>query len=183
MKRLVLLVLILLVSIEVSFWATAKGKSKITHAGDDLTPVAAYQMLKEDPRHTFLIDCRTMAEYEFIGHPTMAYNIPYKFWTPKERVLNSTFTQDVAARFKKTDRLIVICKTGKYSRLACEKLIKAGFKHVFNVLYGFEGDKVKDKKRIDYGHRGAINGWKHDGLPYTYELNDKLTYFPPCGCE
>lgn len=183
MKRSMLLTLILLVSIGVSLWAREKGKPKIAHARGDLTPVEAYQILKENPKHTFLIDCRTMAEYEFVGHPTMAYNIPYKFWTPKEKILNSTFAQEVAARFKKTDRLILICRTGKYSRLACEKLIKTGFKRVFNVLHGFEGDKVKDKKSIDYGHRGAINGWKHDGLPYTYELKNKLSYSPPCDCD
>ncbi|MCK4649329.1 hypothetical protein KAT51_07380, partial [bacterium] len=89
MKRSILLTLILLVSIGVSLWAREKGKPKIAHAGDDITPVEAYQMLKEDPKHTFLIDCRTMAEYEFVGHPTMACNIPYKFWTPKEKILNS----------------------------------------------------------------------------------------------
>lgn len=183
MKRLGLLTLILLVSIGVSLWAREKGKPKIAHAGGDLTPVEAYQMLKEDPKHIFLIDCRTMAEYEFVGHPTMAYNIPYKFWTPKEMVINSTFAEDVAEKFEKTDRLILICRLGKRSCLACNELAKAGFEHLFNVLGGFEGDKVKKKKSIDYGHRRAINGWQYDGLPYTYELDNKLIYSPPCGCD
>jgi len=185
MKKLVLLILIFLVSIGVSTWATETGEPKIPHAGGDLTPLEAYEMLKADPEHTFLIDCRTRPEYEFVGHPPMAYNIPYMFWTLEGMKKNPNFVRDVVARFKKTDRLLIICRSGGRSRLATDILIEAGFGHVFNVLGGFEGDKVKDKNSIYYGYRGYINGWKHDELPYTYEMNEELVYKPdrPCGCE
>ena len=186
MKRLVSLTLILLFSTGISTWATEKEQPKIPHAGGDVTPVAAYEMLMADPERTFLIDCRTMAEYEFVGYPPMAYNIPYKFWTPQEGMkINPNFVKDVTEKCEKTNIILIICRSGRRSRLACNKLAKAGFEHVFNVLCGFEGDKVKDKNSANYGHRRCINGWQHDGLPYTYGLKKELIYklHSPCGCE
>ncbi|MBC8526015.1 MAG: hypothetical protein H8D22_03950 [Candidatus Cloacimonetes bacterium] len=186
MKRLVSLTLILILCIEISIWATEKSEPKVPHAGGDLTPVEAYEMLMADPENTFLIDCRTMSEYEFVGHPAMAYNIPYKFWTPEEgMIVNPNFAEDVMEKFNKTDRLLIICRSGKRSCFACDILIEVGFENIFNVLGGFEGDKVKDQNSIYYGYRRNIRGWQHDGLPYTYELNDELIYklHSPCGCE
>jgi len=180
MKKLVPMILILLVSIVVgvSTWATEQGKLKVPNVGGDLIPLQVYEMLKTDPEHTFLIDCRTRPEYKFVGHPSMAYNIPYMFWTLEGMRENPNFVSDVMTRFKKADRLIIICKSGVRSRFACDILIEAGFDYVFNVLGGFEGDKVKDKNSIYYGYRGYINGWKHYVLPYTYKLSQELFYKP-----
>lgn len=194
MKKVAWLALIFLVSIGIFTWAVEEGKPEVAQAKgesvayQDITPCQAYEMLMTDPERTFLIDCRTRPEYKFVGHPEMAYNIPYKFWTPEGMVENPNFIRDVEARFKKTDRLILICRSGKRSRLACEVLIEAEFEHVFNVLGGFEGDKVEDKNSIYYGYRRHINGWQHDGLPYTYEIyeiNEESVYKPTlsCGCE
>ena len=36
----------------------------------------------------------------------------------------------------------------------------AGFQECYNVAGGFEGDPN------DQGHRGTVNGWKVDGLPW-----------------
>lgn len=185
MKRLVLLTLILILGIGVYLWAAEKGKPKIPHPGGVLTPLEAYQMLIQDPEQTFLIDCRSMAEYELVGHPPMAYNIPYKSWTPEGLKINHDFVKDVSEKFKKTDRLLIICRSGKRSRNACSQLVGAGFKNVFNVSDGFEGDMVRDSSSPHYGHRRYVNGWQHDGLPYTYECEKKLIYklHSPCDCE
>lgn len=51
-------------------------KTKLNHEGFDVTPSQAYEMVIDDPKHTFIIDVRTPAEYAFIGHPTGSYNIP-----------------------------------------------------------------------------------------------------------
>ena len=40
----------------------------------------AYDMLNTVP-DTYLIDVRTRAEYQFVGHPPMAYLFPYMFAT------------------------------------------------------------------------------------------------------
>lgn len=184
-RRLLLSTLIFFVGTGVSSCTHKKDTPKFIHAGGDLTPKQAYKMLMEDAEHTFLIDCRFMAEYEFLGHPPMAYNIPYQFWSPKRREKNPDFVQDVEEKFKKTDTLLIICRSGRRSCLACDKLALAGFKHIFNVLGGFEGEKVENKNSPHYGHRRYINGWQRDGLPYTYKLEKKLVYklHKSCGCD
>ena len=186
MKKVILPV-ILILAVGAGFIASTqdKVKPKIPHAGGNITPEEAYDMLKEDPEHTFLIDNRTMAEYEFVGHPPTAYNIPYKYWTPAGLESNVGFVGEVEKKFKKTDRLLLICRSGKRSCHGANKLIKAGFKNVFNVLYGFEGDKVKDVNSPHYGHRGYLNGWRRDRLPYTYKLEKKYAneLHTSCGCD
>ena len=49
------------------------------HLGGNIEPAEAYKMIKKDPDHTFLVDCRTRAEYQFVGHPEGAVNIPLRF--------------------------------------------------------------------------------------------------------
>jgi len=56
---------------------------KVEHAGGNVTPSQAYEMVKADPAHTFIVDTRTRAEYQLIGHPVGAYHIPKKIWTGK----------------------------------------------------------------------------------------------------
>ena len=141
-----------------------------------ISPVEAYKMLKDNLEHTFLIDIRTRPEYEFVGHLPLAYNIPYEFWTPEGNKKNSNFVEDVSEKFRKDDVLIIMCRSGDRSRLACEDLEKASFKHVFDVPAGFEGKKVENKGSIYYGYHRRINGWQHDGLPYTYNINPRLSY-------
>lgn len=180
-----LLLLLFVVAIGAFSWAQEKRKPKIPHAGGNVTPTEAFKMLAENPEDTFLIDVRSMAEYELVGHPLMAYNIPYMFWTSKGMKANRDFTKDVREKFKKTDKLIIMCRSGKRSCRATNELVKAGFKDVFNMLDGFEGDKVRTIKSPDFGHRRKINGWQHDKLPYTYSFKKKFVYklHDSCGCE
>jgi len=42
--------------------------------------IEAYDMLNTVP-DTYLIDVRTRAEYQLVGHPINAYLFPYMFWT------------------------------------------------------------------------------------------------------
>jgi len=145
-----------------------------------ITPTEAYEMFKADPEHTFMVDIRTRAEYIFIGHPNMAYNIPYLFWAPSKDEKsgykkNSHFVSDFAKKFKKTDKILVMCRSGNRSVPSCKLLEEDGFENIFEIPDGFEGKKVSDKNSIHYGHR-CVNGWKHDGLPWTYEIKEDLTY-------
>ncbi|MFZ9677621.1 MAG: rhodanese-like domain-containing protein, partial [Quisquiliibacterium sp.] len=39
-------------------------------------------------------------------------------------------------------------------------LEQAGFKRVYNVLHGFEGDLDESRQR------GKLNGWRFEGLPW-----------------
>lgn len=159
-----------------------KGK----HKGGDVTPGQAYEMLKKDPGHTFLVDVRTRYEYQDIGHPVGAYNIPWKFYTLKVgkkgygKVANDNFKNDLLARFNpETDTLLLMCRSAWRTIAASTAAVDAGFKakNVFNILGGFEGDKVKDKNNRFYGKR-RVAGWRLDGLPWTYKMDPKYIYPP-----
>ena len=156
------------------------------HLGGNIEPAEAYKMIKKDPDHTFLVDCRTRAEYQFVGHPEGAVNIPLRFLstTASEKgykeVDNPDFGKVLAARFNpETDTLIILCRSGNRSCTACNEAIKAGFKEdkVFNMMGGFEGDKNKNKDSAFYGQRWA-GGWQREGLPWTYDMDPKLMYPP-----
>lgn len=49
----------------------------------ELSPQEAYEMAKNPT--SYLIDVRSIAEYVFVGHPEMAYNIPSSFWSEEEQ--------------------------------------------------------------------------------------------------
>ncbi len=159
-----------------------KGK----HKGGDVTPKQAYEMLQKDSKHTFLVDVRTRYEYQDIGHPIGAYNIPWKFYTTKaggkgyEKVLNRNFANDLKARFNpETDTLLLMCRSAWRTIAASTAAVDAGFKadKVFNVLGGFEGDKVKNPKSPVSGKR-RISGWRLENFPWTYKMVPELMYQP-----
>ncbi len=159
---------------------------KGNHKGGDVTPTEAYRMLKQDPKNTFMVDVRTRYEYQDIGHPPGSYNIPWKFYTADtgkkgyKKVLNNNFAKDLLDRFNpETDTLLLLCRSAARTIAASTAAVDAGFKEdkVFNVLGGFEGDKVKDKQSPVYGQR-AVGGWRLENLPWTYKMNPKLMYQP-----
>jgi rhodanese-related sulfurtransferase len=161
-------------------------KANKAHLGGDLSPAQAYEMVKKDPDHTFLVDCRTRAEYQYVGHPVGAYHIPLRFLTAKVgkkgyvEETNPDFSKELAARFNpETDTLIIFCRSGNRSCTACNEAIKAGFKEekVFNMMGGFEGGKNKNKDSIYFGKRWD-GGWKREGLPWSYSMDSRYLYRP-----
>ncbi len=156
------------------------------HKGGDVTPQQAYEMMQKDPALTFMVDVRTQYEYQDIGHPVGAYNIPWKFYTGKvgekgySKVINENFCKDLKARFNpETDTLLMLCRSAQRTIASTTAAVDCGFKpdKVFNVLGGFEGDKVKDKASPFYGKR-MIGSWRLEGLPWTYKMDTKLIYQP-----
>lgn len=161
-------------------------KANKAHLGGDVSPAEAYEKVSKDPQHTFLVDCRTRAEYQYVGHPVGAYNIPIRFLSTKAspkgyvEVDNPDFGKELLARFNPaTDTLIILCRSGNRSCSGCNEAIKAGWPEskVFNMMGGFEGGKNKTKGSIYYGKRWA-GGWKLEGLPWTYSMNPELMYKP-----
>ncbi|MEE9543715.1 MAG: rhodanese-like domain-containing protein [Thermodesulfobacteriota bacterium] len=130
----------------------------------------AYDMVMADPAGTFMIDVRTRPEYEFVGHPDLENGVPniplffYDDWRP-----NVDFVIDVEARYPKEATLLIICRSGHRAETAAWQLLKAGYLNVYFVADSFEG--ALDSS----GHR-TIDGWKNDGLPYTYYLDSQLIY-------
>ena len=167
-----------------SAFAGYEYKAKMAHEGGNVTPAEAFEMVQENPNHTFIVDVRTRPEYQLIGHPVGASNIPVKFWNGElgEKGYgmsdNPNYAKDLLARFNpETDTLIFMCRSGGRSCFACIEAIKAGWKaeHLFNMLGGFEGDKIKNKNSIYDGHR-KLGGWKNEGLPLTYKIDKAHVY-------
>lgn len=169
----------------------------------DILSIEAYDMLNTVP-NTYLIDVRTRAEYQLIGHPPMAYLFPYFFltdklakkgeiWVYQFNDKNKSFGEEISKKFQKTNNLLMIGRDGTRSILAAKELIKNGFKNVYNVKDGFEGppfpyfeDKnlhkfyrqlAKTHKIPAYNHR-RFYGWQWWGLPWTYDIDSKYIYPP-----
>ena len=122
---------------------------------------------------TYLVDVRSVAEYVLVGHPTMAVNVPLSFWDDHQAnfITNENFLKDLQSRFKPDDALIFMCRSGGRSLRAAQSALKAGYSRIYNLTEGFEGQS--DEK----GYR-TKGGWKNSGLPYTYQVNEKLAYKP-----
>ncbi len=75
------------------------------------------------------------------------------------------------------DTILVMCRSGGRSAAAVNLLAKAGYKHVYNVTDGMEGDEVADSGSAFLGKR-MRNGWKNSGLPWTYEVMPEKMLLP-----
>jgi rhodanese-related sulfurtransferase len=130
----------------------------------------AYKRVLASPTDTFILDVRTRAEYEFVGHPDMPNGVPniplvfYEDWRP-----NENFASDVGERFSKEMTLLIICRSGHRAETAAWLLLKEGYTKLFFITDSFEGI-------LDENGHFTVNGWKNIGLPYTYHLDNGLIY-------
>lgn len=155
---------------------------KQTISGLYLTANEAFAKWQADPQGVKILDVRTKGEYFFVGHAPMAQNVPVKFLgtfnrnkSKPDMILNENFVKDVKKKFKSTDVILIMCRSGKRSALAANILINAGFMKIYSITDGFEGDKLISSGSKNNGHR-VINGWKNSGKPWTYKLDPKLIY-------
>lgn len=155
---------------------------KRTTAGLYVTAAEAYDAWKKN-QSIKILDVRTVAEYVFVGHPAMAHNVPFLFatrkWDAEEgkyaMTPNQKFMEQVAAVLKRDDVILITCRSGQRSAKAANKLTEAGYKHVYSIVDGFEGEKLKDPDSGVNGKREK-NGWRNAGPPWTYSLNPELVY-------
>jgi rhodanese-related sulfurtransferase len=155
---------------------------KQTTLGLYVTAKEAYEMWQAAPKQVQIIDVRTPEEYALIGHPEMAWNIPYGFIT-YQRVdgtfrhgarLNLDFVSEVKSIAQPTDTLLLTCRSGDRSARAVNLLAEAGFTNVYTITDGVEGDKIEDPENVYFGKR-MKNGWKNWGLPWVYSIDaDKV---------
>lgn len=134
----------------------------VSYAGD-LTPQQAWEILEADPS-AVLVDCRTRAEWNFVGVPDVAGLgkqtvfvewIDYPHGAP-----NQAFVQQLsAAGITAESKVLFLCRSGHRSIGAAEAATAAGIGEAYNILEGFEGALDAD------GHRGGA-GWRADGLPW-----------------
>ena len=159
--------------------------AKQTALGLYVTSKEAYEMWRSKPEEVTLVDVRTPEEFLFIGHAEMAWNIPlaeqsYQ-WDPEKQQLPMSVLPDFVTRVqsiaKPDDILMVTCRSGGRSAMAVNLLAKAGFKNVYNITDGVEGDAVKDPNSVFNGQR-MVNGWKNSGLPWTYKIDPERRVLP-----
>jgi len=151
-----------------------------------LTPKEAYDMKEKDPKKVLFVDVRTPEELYFVGHAAdIDYNIPFKYvdynkFNKKMKGFashkNDKLVEEFDAALKdkgltKNDKVIVICRSGDRSGMTTNVLAKAGYKNVYTVVTGTEGDKDKTT-----GKR-TVNGWKNDKLPWNYKFNPEYFKF------
>jgi len=164
---------------------TSLPKSKQTVLGLYLTAKEAFSKWHVETDKVVVLDARTPEEYIFVGHAPMARNIPVRVLnqelTAKKRKpvmeMNPDFVSHVKKDYKVTDTILVMCRSGGRSAMAVNLLAEAGFKNVYNITDGFEGDSVKDPQSYFNGKR-VKNGWKNSGAPWTYKLEPNLMYQP-----
>lgn len=160
-------------------------KEKQTKIGLYVTSKEAYEMWAASPEKIKILDVRTPEEYMFVGHADMAWNIPVFFqtyeWDSTKNHFpmkpNTNFISEVEKIANPTDTILVTCRSGGRSAMAVNQLAEAGYKNVFNITDGFEGDTVKDPESVFNGQR-MINGWKNSELPWTYKIDPKLMLIP-----
>jgi len=160
-------------------------EGKRTRLGLYLTAAGAYDRWKAAPQHVKILDVRTPEEYMFVGHAEMAWNVPfalqtYEWNTDMSRLSmkrNPDFVAEVEALIAPGDTLLVMCRSGGRSAAAVDALAEAGFKNVYSIVDGMEGDTVKDPDSPHHGKR-MKNGWKNAGLPWTYTLDAERMRLP-----
>jgi rhodanese-related sulfurtransferase len=160
-------------------------KEKQTVLGLYVTAKEAYEKWETDPEKVMILDVRTPEEYLFVGHPTMAWKIPVAIqsyeWDAAKGQFPMKPLMDFASRVsevaKLEDTLCVTCRSGGRSAIAVNMLAKAGFKNVYNITDGFEGDTVEDPQSVFAGQR-LKNGWKNSGCPWTYKLTPDRMVLP-----
>ena len=134
------------------------GEEGLPYAGS-VTPQDAWALFQSG--EAVLVDVRTAEERKFVGHVPDTKHVAWLTGLSLSR--NPRFTKELEGKAGKDDVVLLLCRSGKRSAAAAEAATKAGFKNVFNILEGFEGDLDEQQRR------GAFNGWRHADLPWIQD--------------
>ena len=145
------------------------------------------EFLKKNAGRVLFIDVRTKTEAMFVGMPSAVDAlVPFVETEDVMTTWDNTrsayklepvqdFVPEMNRRLKekqltKEDIVVLICRSGDRSSRAVNRLAEDGFKRVYTVADGFEGDMSKDGRR-------NVNGWKNADLPWSYKLDKSKMYF------
>ena len=130
----------------------------------NLLPKMTIERLQSNPQALF-VDVRSKAEYKYVGFPENSILIPWiddPDWEPNPEAFSDAVMQELDGRENLSDtEIILICRSGFRSNEALKCLENKGFTQVSHVASGFEGDLDEND------HRGNLNGWRHDGMPWS----------------
>ena len=124
-----------------------------------LLPREAHAVIQNVPEAR-LVDVRTQAEWDYVGHIPESVLIEWNTYPSGER--NPRFVEQLQARIAKREApVIFLCRSGARSHHAAVAATQAGYPNSYNVLEGFEGEKDP------HGHRGTVGGWRFAGLAWV----------------
>ena len=126
----------------------------LSYAGA-LLPAEAHALMQRGAK---LVDVRTKPELLYVGRIPGSVAIEWQTY-PGNRP-NPEFLGELAATVPKDATVMFICRSGARSHGAAEAAKQAGWRHSYNVLEGFEGDKDGEQ------HRNTVGGWRKAGLPW-----------------
>jgi len=129
-----------------------------------VNPQEAHALIQETSG-AVLLDVRSRVEFDYVGHPPGALHVAWKEFP--DWSIDPAFADRVYAALEErgmvdphTAPIFSICRSGGRSLAAAEELARHGFKTLYNVEEGFEGDQDTA------GHRNTVNGWRARGLPW-----------------
>jgi len=160
-------------------------KDKQTSLGLYVTSAEAYDKWRAAPDKVKVFDVRTLEEYLFVGHAPMAWNIPLFFQTHEwdadkghfKMEPNPDFLAEVKKAASPDETILVMCRSGGRSAMAVNLMAENGYRNVYQITDGMEGDAVKDPLSVYNGKR-LRNGWKNSGLPWTYKPDPERILLP-----
>lgn len=125
---------------------------------EQLNPKQSWELTQQN-RKAVIIDVRTKIEHSFVGHPPGAVPIPWK--EGPDWQLNPNFVNEVKQAVPDVEApILLLCRSGQRSQDAAAALEQAGYRHLVNIVEGFEGPLDENK------HRGNLGGWRFHGLPW-----------------
>jgi rhodanese-related sulfurtransferase len=120
----------------------------LLYAGD-IAPHDAWQLFSQ--QEALLIDVRTAEEREAVGYVPDSVHVAWATGNPL--VKNPHFVRELERHAHKLDVILLLCRSGRRSVAAADTISRLGFKNVFNITEGFEGEQ------------GQGNGWLARKLP------------------
>lgn len=155
--------------------------AKRTRLGLYLRAADALAFKRASSRSVLFLDIRTRAEATYVGMPeavdlllpSMEHDEFAHEWDAARGTFKPTADAGFAAAIalalaqRGLDRdapIVLLCRSGDRSAKAADLLADLGYRHVYSVVDGFEGDLGPDGRR-------SVNGWKNAGLPWSYRLD------------
>lgn len=127
------------------------------YAGD-ISPQLACQWWQSG--EAVLVDVRTDAEREWVGHVPGALPLAWKQWPGM--AMNPGFDKGLRAAVPEGRKVVLLCRSGVRSAAAARRASELGIE-AYNILEGFEGDASEQ------GQRGQRGGWRYRGLPWKQD--------------
>lgn len=137
------------------------------YAGDVVCSTAWKSLVSKSD--SFLVDVRTSAEWAYVGLPDLSElqkDVILLEWQHYPTMsINPNFVSELSSTLEQvggnsSTEIYFLCRSGVRSKSAAIAMTEIGYQKCYNLSGGFEGN------HNEAGHRGHVNGWKADKLPW-----------------